>query len=1022
MINTYSDFVKSLALDIKKGKEVSFLLGSAVSCSIDGKGVPSVSGMNEILRQYMIGLDIYDEFEVESVGLSEVEKYQNGFAYLLKVGDQEDVKEIMSLAMNNVRNGDDWHITKTLSDLSNLFNETDVNVNSILTTNFDPLIEEALSKIGRECNIHNLIIDQPIGTVRSYSGGTIPVVHLHGVWDGDTMHTQTQLTTLRKKIETSIKSILDVSKLYVIGYSGWDDVFLQALKDIVHDFKPSYNVRWAFYDSSVDDIIKENKKLIDILQPALTNARFQGYAGVDCNNFFEDVILEVSKKKGVAQFKVGKSGLISKKKDKSLSLTTYSLSFEPAHDCIRFVEQKKAIDYLNNERSFELVAGWGYGKSGFLYSFLHDEFNDCVYFYTDINGLDSIEGITNKIKQDIGVDITFFFSNIQVGKRILIIDNIPKLSHQTRVFLQELASLTADYNSSVQIIFVSNSYNNICKSVVNLAPLSVDDIKEYIRFGGDVGDIKREELDKLYEISNGIPLKLDKVKEYNGLMSFGEVLEAGKIVLPEESLSSEIPHSLSKLVKEIKSDNKKLYKLLCIFSILDCGEKLANIRSHYSFYDFQFEDFAKLERLGLIYTLRKSKDKILRISPVINDFIKQSMSSNEKYELIEKSLELCLGGGWMSGDVNVSPVIKMMLKNPEFYPGNAHSVIDLYFSLIDINVFDREVKALIHASIGYCMYLKNACYYKELVAFSRMVYSNIRHLNVNDKYRVSHYLACGLRMIDEVEQCVELLEPMCDEYLKESFCQKSYYYQMLENIMMACGYNDEEKSRKYALALKKQAAKSSGFYINAESYLAEGLSEKSKIKKLISLEKKSRSNGYNVLANNISIRLQQFLSGESFKYLDKVINDENGVYTKARALLLKYEGLMERGAIDKIDLSALRELRGVYDYLFSQRLDDLFNRCTEVLWQLMKSYGDVDGLYYLFKRGSVIWRVTSLYDKELKYAQDLNDQNFVQISVLDDAEYLVVRLNFLIVKMKKDSYLIDSGLSDDASTRMHFSE
>ncbi|WP_455871614.1 SIR2 family protein [Serratia proteamaculans] len=1007
MINTYNDFVKSLVLDIRKGKEVSFLLGSAVSYSVDGQGVPSVSGMNEILRQYMTDLDLYDEFEANNIGLSEVEKYQNGFSYLLKVGDQDDVKEIMSLAMNNVRNGDNWIITKTLKDLSNLFFETNIKVNSILTTNFDPLIEEAMSKIDQECNVHNLIIDQPIGTVKSYSGDSIPVVHLHGMWDGDTMHTQTQLTVLRKKIETSIKNILDVSKLYVIGYSGWDDVFLMALKDLVHDFKPSYNVRWAFYDASTDNILKENEKLIEVLQPALTNARFQGYAGVDCNRFFEDVLLEINKKKEIIKFTVGKNGLLSKKEDKSLSLTTYSLSFEPAHDCIRFVEQKKAIAYLNNERSFELVAGWGYGKSGFLYSFLHDEFNDCVYFYTDINGLDDIESITKKIKQDIGVDITFFFSQIPMGKRILIIDNIPKLSHETHAFFNELASLTADYNSNVQIIFVSNIYNGICKGTVYLAPLSVDDIKEYIRFGSDIGDIKREELDKLYEISNGIPLKLDKVKEYNGLMSFEEVLDAGKVVLPEESTNSEIPHSLSKLVKEIKSDNQKIYKLLCVFSILDCGERLANIRSHYSSYDFKFEDFARLERLGLIYTLKKEKDKILRVSPVINDFIKQGMLDSEKYELIKKSLELCLGKNWMSGDINVSSVIKMMLQNPEFYPGNAHSVIDLYFSLINVSSLDRELKALIHASIGYCMYLKRSCYYKELVAFSRMVYSNIRHLNINDKYRVSHYLACGLRMIDEAEQCIELLEPICDEYLKESFHQKKYYYQMLENLMMACDYNDEEKFRKYALVLKKQAPKSSSCYINAESYLVEELLQENKIRKLISLEKKSRTNGYNILANNISIRLQQLLPGESFKYIDKVISDENGVYTKARALLLKYEGLMERGHIDKIDVSALRELRGVYDYLFSQRLDDLFNRCTEVLWQLMKGYGDIEGLYYLFKRGSVIWRVTSLYDKELEYARDLNSQQSLQIGVVDDVEYLVIRLNFLIVKLQKDSCLID---------------
>ncbi|MFP2237841.1 SIR2 family protein [Pseudescherichia vulneris] len=1007
MINTYNEFVKSLVLDIKKGKPVSFLLGSAVSCSVDGKGVPGVSGMNEILRHYMTDLDLYDEFGKGSENLSTTELYQRSFDYLLKVGDQDDVKEIMSIAMDNARNGDEWVVTKTLNDFSALVVGSDINVKSILTTNFDPLIEEALSKRGQECNVHNLIIDQPIGSVKSYSGESIPVVHLHGLWDGDTMHTQTQLTTLRKKIELSIKNILDVSKLYVVGYAGWDDVFLQALKEIVQDFQPTYNIRWAFFNPSENDILKESERLIDIVQPALANARFQGYAGVDCNTFFTDVLSDISKKKESSKFTIGKGGLLSKETEKTLSLTTYNLSYEPAHDCIRFFEQKKATEFLRNERSFELIAGWGYGKAGFLYSFLHDSFEGHVYFYTDLNGIDKVEDFTKKIKQDIGVDITSFFSMESIGKRILIIDNLPKLSGQAHAFFNELAALAVDYNSNVQIIFVSNNQNDLCKNTVKLSPLSVDDIKEYVKFGSDIDNIKREELDKLYEISNGIPLKLDKVKEYNGLMSFSEVLDAGEIILAEEGVKSEIPHAISKLVKEIQSDNKKLYDLLCIFSILDCGERLANIRGYYTAYDFQFDDFAKLERFGLIYTITKDKEKILRITPIIKDFIKQGMLFDERCELIKSSLGLCLGSQWMSGEVNISSVIKIMLNNPEFYPGNVHSIIGSYFSFLDVTTLNREVKSLIHISVGYCMYLKNSCYYKELVSFSRMVYSNVLNLDINDKYRIVYYLAIGLRMIDEFEQCIELLEPVCVEYIEKKYCQKTYYFQMLDNIMMACSDKDTDKCRKYALLLKKQTPKLSHYYLNAESYLANGLGRESKVKKLISIERKSRANDYPILANNICIRLHQLVSSGSFKYIDKVIESETSIYTKARALLLKYEEILERGDIDKVNVSALRELRAVYDYLFTQRLDDLFNRCTEILWQLMKCYRDIGGLHDLFKRGSVIWRVTSLYDRELKYAQDLNSQNYAPISIGDDSGYLVVRLNFLLVKMQKENYIID---------------
>ena len=92
----------------------------------------------------------------------------------------------------------------------------------------------------------------------------------------------------------------------------------------------------------------------------------------------------------------------------------------------------------------------------------------------------------------------------------------------------------------MKVIFVSATCNGICSGIVELQPLSLDDIKEYIKVGTDITEIKREKLDRLYEITNGIPLKLDKVKEYYELMSFDEVLDAGNIVVSAEGTNTDI--------------------------------------------------------------------------------------------------------------------------------------------------------------------------------------------------------------------------------------------------------------------------------------------------------------------------------------------------------------------------------------------------------------------------------------------------------------------------------------------------
>ncbi|MFE8101895.1 hypothetical protein RBA71_10395 [Brenneria goodwinii] len=104
------------------------------------------------------------------------------------------------------------------------------------------------------------------------------------------MHTSNQLTALRPKIESSIKQVLSDSKLYVLGYAGWDDVFLQSLTSIVNDYDATYNIRWAFYESVAAQAKEDNKVLLHSVSDAIANGRFQGYCGVDCHRFFEDVL------------------------------------------------------------------------------------------------------------------------------------------------------------------------------------------------------------------------------------------------------------------------------------------------------------------------------------------------------------------------------------------------------------------------------------------------------------------------------------------------------------------------------------------------------------------------------------------------------------------------------------------------------------------------------------------------------------------------------------------------------------
>ncbi|HEY2452400.1 MAG TPA: SIR2 family protein [Scandinavium sp.] len=295
-MNNYDDLIESITLDIRRNKKISFILGSATTMSPDGRGVPGVKEINEILKNFMIEYKIYDSFIKDKPDMGFVETYQKSFEYLLRVGDQEMVREVLAIIMGKAQPAEkEWYISKCIDDLTRLICETNIDVGIIMTTNFDEVLEYSLYCAGREPIIKDLTIDQPIGGTQGYIDKEI-VVHLHGLWNRDTMHSTNQLSALRPKIESSIKNVLSDSKLYVLGYAGWDDIFLQALASIVNDDDATYNIRWAFYESVPEKALADNQRLFSLVSDATANGRFQGYCGVDCHRLFEDV-LNAQKKK-----------------------------------------------------------------------------------------------------------------------------------------------------------------------------------------------------------------------------------------------------------------------------------------------------------------------------------------------------------------------------------------------------------------------------------------------------------------------------------------------------------------------------------------------------------------------------------------------------------------------------------------------------------------------------------------------------------------------------------------------------
>jgi hypothetical protein len=151
---------------------------------------------------------------------------------------------------------------------------------TVLTTNFDPLLEVSIARAGSP---HFRTVLHRDGNLSQTEGDGCHVIHLHGYWHGsDTLHTARQLNQPRPRLKASLAYLIKGKTLVVSGYGGWDDTFTEALMDVVNDDTAYPEIIWTF--NSEQPELSEN--LSRKLAPGLDRGRVTLYSGIDCHDFF----------------------------------------------------------------------------------------------------------------------------------------------------------------------------------------------------------------------------------------------------------------------------------------------------------------------------------------------------------------------------------------------------------------------------------------------------------------------------------------------------------------------------------------------------------------------------------------------------------------------------------------------------------------------------------------------------------------------------------------------------------------
>jgi hypothetical protein len=309
---TFHNYDVLLERVVNSSREIIFFFGSALSLpeSEGAPGVPSVAGILSLVEAAL--MDTPSAFapvrDQPDLGAA----YQKAFQQLQAYRGQDAANEVIRRAvfksrkvtpsqantqgildLNSCRALDDdfagWHLRPSLIALGKLLaNHSGRLGKTVLTTNFDPLIQTAI-RTSHGMYIRTMMHDD--GSLSQSEGPGIQIVHLHGYWYGtDTLHVPTQIGSRRNKLKRSLERLLQNRTLVVMGCGGWDDIFMSSLSDLVSDTELNPDVIWTFYESDEDIIRSKYAHVFTRLAPATSRGRAQFYAGVDLHVFLPQLL------------------------------------------------------------------------------------------------------------------------------------------------------------------------------------------------------------------------------------------------------------------------------------------------------------------------------------------------------------------------------------------------------------------------------------------------------------------------------------------------------------------------------------------------------------------------------------------------------------------------------------------------------------------------------------------------------------------------------------------------------------
>ncbi|OYU55519.1 MAG: hypothetical protein CFE25_11400 [Chitinophagaceae bacterium BSSC1] len=667
------------------------------------------------------------------------------------------------------------------------------------------------------------------------------------------------------------------------------------------------------------------------------------------------------------------------------------------HKHIRIVEQQNFIDQLTNKQIAWLITDWGLDEQGFIGSILCKlhPIDQRDGFILDCEDIISEKELLSAFEEQFGMLLQNFCNLTSTLTNSLLVLNYLDanlyLGNAAYYRFMQLVQSIVDFCPQMKIIIVARKApsNLLQNEFIKLSALDISEIRAYTKsHPSATNDFqKSDNLLKVEEITSGLPKHIDRLIENLKVVSFEELIETEKYITYETVNVEQIPKSLRQAIASLldstdKTKNRSL-DLLKVLTILANGETIGNLTRFFGVKPIYIENANLLEKLSLIDVITTTKlistingqqsqqIKILKVPRQIRDYVTTLITDSEKDEIVKAGCDLYFGNKWRTGVIR--NIYGSLFTSSKFLNvDNCHLITNSLMANAVKNNDDFEIERAANLSIKFCSLLYEHGDYRNAIRTSEEIYNWLKSTDFNQlKAANAGLYGKALRMTSQRDKSTEILkEALLIENAHISNNDKN-------SILAVLGYSaisnkNNEKAIEYAKEIEKTALPKSTSSLQAKYILTRAtLSGDKLISRLKKLENEARKADATVLRNNILLSLADLEtdSNDEEKRLNKIIESKDDEYNVIRAVIRKSLKLIETNK--PFNVEELNLVNIAYSYLYSQRLEGLFNECHKVLWSYCIRGDRYSDLLNLFKHSSLVWRISDDLTNEKRYFLEL---------------------------------------------------